>query len=374
MGEKDEETTVITGKNILLKLFEEKSKESWLANPEVKSVLSYSEFLCGEDPRKHVTAILDAYDKQQELCRQVLTAPLSDIGDSRDFRVISEFLRRTNLRLDFYQPRRKWKSSKQKKKADQKYAEDLAWQLVQAVSKDFENRLKGNDKEMMRHERELQKVHSRLHLLKPTNVLVCPKCRQPFAEESSGQFGETTDQPLKQVTKGIALRCVMWGEFKGTRKCETCKTEVTRKNARRIAVHEIDEDIVKMFRQNLWFEEYFARVLESLGWKVWKRPRVMGMSGILHEIDAVGIKNGYVVCAECKTSKRVNREEVFTFAVKLADIKAHFGVLAMLGSPAESETKEFLAKNPAMLPIEGIAIKTRETLAQDLKSTTIGRI
>lgn len=148
---------------------------------------------------------------------------------------------------------------------------------------------------------------------------------------------------------------------------------VSRVTATRLLIHDVDPDLAQAWQQNLWFEEYVAGLLWSLEWKIWTHVHVLGMSGILHEIDVLAIKKSFIICVECKTGK-VAREDVFNFSIKMSDLKAHIGVLAFLRQLPEPETRKFVQKNPGLVVLENLGEKQKAGILDEIKSTVLGRI
>jgi len=109
------------------------------------------------------------------------------------------------------------------------------------------------------------------------------------------------------------------------------------------------------------------------GWRTWTSIHVLGASGITHQIDFLAIKDGYVITGECKTGK-VKREDVFTFWTKMADIKSHLGLLALIDEMPEPETREFISKSPSMILLEKIGNQKRDQILEKLRGSVIGKI
>jgi len=94
---------------------------------------------------------------------------------------------------------------------------------------------------------------------------------------------------------------------------------------------------------------------------------MLGMSGIPHEIDILGIKKGFILIAECKTGK-LARSDIFTFSTKITDLKSHVALFMSLLPLPDPETREFLTKNPMVILLEnacefkeeGIEVKLSE--------------
>lgn len=109
-----------------------------------------------------------------------------------------------------------------------------------------------------------------------------------------------------------------------------------------------------------------ARLLRKLGYKTWTGVHVMGASGILHEIDVLAIRKGTVLNVECKTGK-VSRNAVFNFCTKVGDLKSHVSILALIQKLPESETREFVKKNPAIIRLEDMGKRRESEIVNYLK-------
>ena len=158
-------------------------------------------------------------------------------------------------------------------------------------------------------------------LLTSTEVNLCPKCDIVFDEN-------------------VFDTCIM------------CGKTPTKETLRSISIGRVPKQIAEMWSSNLWFEAFFAGVLSDIGWKKnWTNIHVLGSSGMMHEIDVLSIKKGRVFVCECKTG-RTSRKDIFNFWAKLSDIKAHYGILALLGNLPDPETREFVQKNPSIICLE----------------------
>ena len=137
------------------------------------------------------------------------------------------------------------------------------------------------------------------------------------------------------------------------KKCLACDSSITNKNIKRVKTYRLNNKIKDVWDSGLWFEAYLAGLLHKLNYKTWTGVHVMGASGILHEIDVVAIKNGTLVVCECKTGK-VSRNDVFNFYTKVGDTKAHFSILAMIGKLPETQTRDFIKRNPGFISLENM--------------------
>lgn len=200
------------------------------------------------------------------------------------------------------------------------------------------SRLKAKEKRNLQLEEEIKKIIG-LDLLEPAIALICPHCKN-----------------VLQI-----------GEFKGTLKCKICEKDVSRSSAKRFPIHQVPEVLKKVWVSGLWLEAYFAKFLRKLNCKTWVKVHIMGASGVPHEIDVLAIKEGNIIVAECKTGK-VSRQDVFNFLTKTQDLKVHMGILALLESLPEPETKDFVKKNRLLHLIDNMKSKKDDQVLSDLKS------
>lgn len=91
------------------------------------------------------------------------------------------------------------------------------------------------------------------------------------------------------------------------------------------------------------------------------------VSGILHEVDVLAIRDGTLVICECKTGK-VTRNHVFNFCTKANDLKAHVSILAMLGELPEPETRNFVKRNPAIIRLENMGKMNEGEIKAELRN------
>lgn len=121
----------------------------------------------------------------------------------------------------------------------------------------------------------------------------------------------------------------------------------------RIPIVKVPLEIRQVWQSNLWFEAYFAHLLQKLGCKTWTGIHVMGASGMQHEVDVLAVKDDTVIISECKTGK-ASRNEVFNFCTKLGDLKAHVSIWAQIKELPEPETRKFVQKNRAIIKLENM--------------------
>jgi Holliday junction resolvase/predicted RNA-binding Zn-ribbon protein involved in translation (DUF1610 family) len=310
----EENVTLLLGSNILLKITENAEAKSLMAAPLVEKLTSTKD-LCSQ---RTVDALRRLMDEDENYL-------LPSYFQQASWRYTANRLRNLAVPLNLALSTRK---------LDEKLNYELTshYHFMRSGSS-AKRTLQKHEKSILELEEHLRKLTG-LELLIPSVVIVCPFC--------------------KSVVKS--------GEFKGTLPCPNCTKEMTRSQAKRLPTHAVAESIKKVWDTGLWFEAYFARLLRNLGWKTWVNVYMMGSSGVSHEIDTLAIKEGNIIVVECKTGK-VTRNDVFNFLTKAQDLKAHTGVLALLGELPEKETRDFVKKNRLLAPLENMrSLKESETL------------
>ena len=143
--------------------------------------------------------------------------------------------------------------------------------------------------------KDIEKIQKRLGvtLLRRDQIGYCSKCRT--LREASG------------MVSGIATAPVF---------CKFCSKPIT-ETKNYYCLPEASSQYVNGF----WFEDYVARKLEQLGWKIFIGVYVYGRSGIKHEIDIVGIKDGRTAIFECK-SGNVGLSDLSMFVAKFSEIRS----------------------------------------------------
>jgi len=343
---REEDVTVIIGRNIILKLVEDKRAEELLSTSEVKSLLK-TEDLC------HTSFV----EKMNSLLRLLDWSDLSELHlDTMSSAVIALFLVGVYMREFVALPKNKVAALPDTGK-------------IERFTDDFFNAIRKRDQQIIELEEKLVDFNPDVTVVRPSVMFSCPRCGAPVV--SSGEVREgIPDRPRKSTSeKGVAFQL---GEFKGSRKCVYCKNSITRDEVKRHPIHEVIPTIEEVWRTGLWLEEYVASILRSLEWQTWTRVNILGTSGIRHEVNLLAIKKGFVLVGECKTGK-VSREDVFTFSTKMTDLRCHLGLFGLLGELPEPETREFMKKNPAVTLIEKMCDLKRKDLIERFQNA-IGKI
>lgn len=332
---KEENITLILGKNILLKIIEDLDKQALLKDKVVKKLISIPD-LCLDEIRMHIQELIE---KEVLLTAPKLARTLQILFEREDFvsstEALQHFQRASNYftKSKFYKEFEKDITQTAERKLKKMSENDLVDMrsdfMHRFIGEIDENLVKKENSKMNSIGDELRK-RTGFEFLVPSNLLLCPKCKVILSTD----------------------------EFRGSRKCLVCNKRIERERAKRIYIYRVHEKVKRMWEKNLWFEAYMARLLRTRNCRTWTSVHVMGASGILHEIDVLAIRKGTVLVCECKTGK-VSRNDVFNFCTKVGDLKAHVSILALIEELPESETREFVKKNPAIIRLENMG-KTRE--------------
>jgi len=327
---REENPTIIIGKNILLKIIEDFDKEVLLKNEIVQKVLSIPN-LCNNELREIIENLLEE--------DEYLSSPI----------LLKTALHNSLQKLDEEIKQLKLQSSK--KSFDS--LKESEYELLKATIENFFiapsinqfhfNKGVISEKQILEHEKKLWAIDKKIkekvgfRITTPSVLFACTRCKMILSPK------EIADN-----------------------KCLICSEPLSEDQIDRIPVYKVPDEIKKLWRSNLWFESYFAKLLDKLGFQTWVGVYAMGASGILHEVDVLAIKKGTVVVTECKTGK-VSRNDVFNFCTKINDLKAHVSILALIKGLPEPETREFLRKNPAIITLENMGAKEECEILEELK-------
>jgi len=322
----EENITLILGKNILLKIIEDPEKQRLLENKVVKQLISITN-LCHEDIRLLIEE-LALFEDSIIRTYQVEPIPIEAIREPSSLKPgeteISQETKEALISI-----------SSEMQDSMKEYGRVILDQISNLWRKTGEEIVKKAYESTASLGEDIKKKTG-FEILVPSNILLCPNCKLILSLE----------------------------EFSGSKVCNLCKNEITRKQAERINVDRINPEVKKVLKKNLWFEAYLARLLRRLGCKIWTSVHVMGASGILHEVDVLAIRKGTVLVAECKTGK-VSRNDVFNFCTKVGDLKSHVSILALINELPEPQTREFVKKNPAIVTVENMGkMKEAEILSE----------
>ncbi|MDH5733676.1 MAG: hypothetical protein OEY88_07830 [Candidatus Bathyarchaeota archaeon] len=337
---KEENIALILGKNILLKIIEDSEKQTLMKDKVVKKIISIPN-LCHDEIRLPIEELIK---EETLLIAPSFARAMFSFSESKFFDsclALNASLSDTFLRSKFYNVLEKEISQtaeRSLKKMSKDELEDMRSDFMHRIVGAIDEKLVEKENKKMISIGDRIKDKTGFEILIPSSLLLCPECKVILSTE----------------------------EFRRSRKCYVCNKKITREHAERIYIHTVHDKVKKMWEKNLWFEAYIARLLRRFNCKTWTSVRVMGASGILHEIDVLAIRNGIVLVCECKTGK-VSRNDVFNFCTKVADLKAHISILALIGELPESETREFIKKDPAIIRLENMGKKKEAEILEDLK-------
>jgi hypothetical protein len=336
---REENPTIILGKNILLKIIEDLDKQILLRNNTVKKFISISN-LCSDEMRELIESLLE-----QEA---YLTAPsfLQMLMQSKDkLEALAPYLQWLEQLLAPLMESKMVKALQES--AQGNIEEDEFKKLTKQkpdLLADFMFRVKGqiNKEQLLEYEKKLLSIDKEIEkktgfkITVPSVLFVCPKCKK-----------------------------LLFSNEIANKKCLSCNETINEEQIDRIPISKIPDEIKMLLRSNLWFEAYFANLLRKLDFQTWVGIHAMGTSGILHEVDVLAIRKGAVIVGECKTGK-VSRNDVFNFCTKMGDLKAHVSILALIKELPEPETREFVKRNPAIIRLENMGKKSEEEILADL--------
>jgi hypothetical protein len=321
---KEENLTIIIGKNILLKIIEDKKKQVSLSDPIVKEFVSIPNL-----PNNSIGLMVDQLIDQDVYLD---TPPfLRNIIANKD--KFEQSMKEVEVFMKLFQPFIDSQFVKGFEKVI-KFEEEKAKEMAEdkELIQDLMFRVKGqvDEKFVRAYEENLLSISEKFEektgvkIIVPSNLFVCQKCNAR-----------------------------LWDKEIADKKCLSCNSPINQSNIKRIPIYRVHEGIKNIWKSGLWFESYLAGRLTKLGYKTWTGVHVMGASGILHEIDVVAIKDGTLVVGECKTGK-ISRNDVFNFYTKNGDTKAHFSIYALIGSFPDPQTRDFVKRNPAIIRLENM--------------------
>lgn len=336
-----------------MKLIESKNTNSLLSNSEVKRFLEIKDLWKTSMTNKIEDLFNLASDIQERARRSLLVGRLFFFGDRRRPRFLypQVYPEKSGSELSSEELRKRRKEINDFLKKEKPFLKDNYQSIRRSIT--------SIDKKMLKTESSILEQYPESHILLPSSVSFCPNC-----------YASTVD--VRGKADGRPSQTIVTGEIKGKRLCPYCLLEYDRKNARRIGIHEILPSIRSVWNQGRWFEEQVARILRSLGWQTWVGAYVLGTSGILHEVDILGIKKGTILCGECKTG-RVKREHTFNFWTKMGDTKSHRGLFASVESLPEAETRRFLTGNPAVVCIEKMKKLSEDDVRKVIQESILGQ-
>jgi len=385
---KDQDITKVIGEDVLSRIFERPRKKKILNEKQAKELLSIED-LSLKKTQLHIDEIRRLIEEEKKLTidfvKEDVDAIQNALAEEGRSTVNTELLPGTNA-----SGRRMWRIS-----WVQTYKDDvplLEKDIRGRLTKYMECQLIEKDKDIVRHESELRKLNPELKFLKPISIPLCPKCHTPFFDNTSDVEREKQSKRIAkkeskkapptqsstamvlQLSGATNIKKVLWGELKEPQQCELCNNLVFQRNAATIPLHEIDPAISDVLSENLWFEEYIAVILRELDFETWTSPDVKGASGIRHEMDVLAIKNGSIVCAECKNADIKGCNKIMTFSQKCHDIGSHLGLIALTGNFGDTNVGEFVRKDATLYPLLNLRDKPKKEIISELEKSPIGKI
>jgi hypothetical protein len=356
---REEDVTLLHGRNLLIKLIQNKQIRDLLEERIVQEFLS-TEDLCDKEFRLALSQIL----KFEEELNTELGSGLLHLRE-QTYRQAKYYRKGTSPR----RPMSFW-SAAYSEFPSEEFEISLSERLLADLREGavfFANRIERIDHDLLASEEKLKRFNDDLEVLEPTVVLRCPRCGIPvFKERKPLQVPKFQDRDLYEAD-------IVKGEIKGPIRCVVCHFDFDRRSALRINLHILRDQIREVWNSHVWLEDYVSRILQSMQWKTWIRAHVLGSSGVRHEVDVLGVKESYVLVCECKTGN-VSRQDVFNFWAKAYDIRSHVNMLALVEALPEPETREFVTKNPSLFLLENLGNKRRSEIVSELKSSIVGRI
>jgi hypothetical protein len=347
---REEDVTILHGKNLLLKLIEDKNAKQFLSQTELQKFLS-TEDLCAKGFRETMNRML-------EMERHIALRLEENV---EEYLFITRRFSRREIPTERTISRRSLRQEPPEIVSRFRARVDATVREVQKL-----------DKELPGLEDKIKEFNKELEVLDPIVLSRCPRCRMPVIrerkEERTPENVHITHRAFREERSQV-----LKGELKRPAKCKFCGNTVDRENVKRTHLHSVKENIRRLWESNLWLEDYSSRLLKSLDWQTWPHVHVLGSSGVRHEIDVLGVKGSYVLVCECKTG-RVSRQDVFNFWAKVYDIRSHVGMLALIEELPEAETKEFVAKNPSVVLLEKLGEKGKKQIIDELRSGILGKI
>ena len=366
---KEEEITIIIGKNIILKLVGRLDKNALFKDPYVRAFLKTPN-LTYKDTIKKINRLVEMDYRLDTLAYQesflgfaqnlffdpnVRKKFLGEKADREFGESMKESMKEVKIKKSLKDFSKILKELKRMSEEEiDQFSEAMSTiftKLPEAYFKFVKKTIEESNKESIAIEKSLKIKNEKLELLRSVAVPFCPHCN-------------------KSLFLGDKSR---YGLIKGSVKCKSCRKKVTNKNATYLYMNRLHPSLLEVWNRGIWLEEYFASILRRLGWQETRtHVLILGASGVRHEIDILGIKGSRVCLVECKTGK-VSRTDVFNFWTKIFDIRSHISIYLCLEEMPEPETRHFLQNNPSVILLEKIKEKHVDQLIQELKDSPIGR-
>ena len=366
---KEEEATIIIGKNIILKLVEGLDQNALFKDPYVRLFLKTPD-LTYKDTIKKINRLVEIDYRLDTLAYQESFLGFAQslffdphvrkkfLGEKAD-REFEESMKKSMKEVKIEKSLRDFsKLLKELKRMSEeeidRFSEAMSMiftKLPEAYFEFVKKTIEESNKQSIKIEKSLKTKNDKLELLRSIAVPFCPHCRKSLF------LGDTS----------------RYGLIKGSVKCRSCRKKVTNKNVTYLYMNRLHPSLLKVWNRGIWLEEYFASILRKLGWReTWTHVYVLGASGVRHEIDVLGIKGSRVCLVECKTGK-VSRADVFNFWTKVFDIRSHISLFVSLEEMPDPETRRFLQNNPSIILLEKIEEKHVNELIEELRNSIIAK-
>lgn len=131
----------------------------------------------------------------------------------------------------------------------------------------------------------------------------------------------------------------------------------------------LDKKIIS-YLNGFWFEDYMAKILETIGWKIWCHGKIMGSSGIYHPVDilAINLRIGRILVGECKSGS-FKGKDIFNFAAQYFDIKSSYGLFFALKGRPDSKGKEYMDKTPGLALLDNLDNLNDEEISKKIEES-----
>jgi hypothetical protein len=366
---KEDEATIIAGKHIILKSVERSDQKALLKDPYVQVFLRTPD-LTYKDTIEKINRLVEIDCRLDTLAYQesffgFAQSLFFDPGIRRKFlgkkadREFEESMKKsmeeTKIETSFQDFSKVLKELKKMSEEEiDQFSETMSMvftKLPEAYFEFVQKTIDESNKETLQIEKSLRTKNQELELFESVAVPFCPHCK-------------------KSLFLGEKSR---YGLIKESVNCGSCRKKVTNKNAKYLYMNKLRPNLLEVWNRGIWLEEYFASILRKIGWQeMWTHVLVLGASGVLHEIDTLGIKGSRVCLVECKTGK-VSRTDVFNFWTKVFDIRSHISIYACLEEIPDPETRHFLQNNPSVILFEKIKEIHVDQLVQEVKNSPMGK-
>lgn len=366
----EESVTLLHGRNILIKLIEDQKTQYLLADSAVQLFLS-TEDMTYKEFRETIQKMVKVDDEIEEVMQGKYVPTVA----------LDYYIEDARKRLDEIISGATRAEKKRKKEVSE--VESKSVDLRKRITEVTINELSKKDEGIIAHEKRLKSFNNKLNILVTLAISRCPRCGNfMFEEESTQALNRSTRS--KSIPSDVAYSDIYLSFDRSTKsgrlmevrekmQCPTCGKTVTPRNVQNLTLHRLHPSIKKVWKRNLWLEQYLSKILKSFGWKTWPHVHVLGSSGIRHEVDVLGVKDGYVLVCECKTGN-VSRQDVFNFWTKTYDIRSHLSILALVQELPEPETRQFILKNPSVALLENLGEKKKKQIISELENGVIQRI